>query len=230
MLFFHRFRNLFSYNGHILLIAAFSYNCLIYGICNAVTKGWRLHSLALSVDTEIPFLPWTILIYFGCYLFWAVNYILIYGKSREQACRFLTADMLSRTVCMICFLVYPTTLERPAVEGSGIFESLMRFLYTVDAPVNLFPSIHCLCSWYCYIGIRKDKEVPAAYRYFSLIYAIAVFLSTLTTKQHVTADVFGGVALAQITYYIGMKTEGWRYLERTFDKISGWLKPHKKYS
>ena len=79
---------------------------------------------------------------------------------------------------------------------------LMRFLYSMDAADNLFPSIHCLVSWLCYIGIRGNKKVPQWIRTTFCICAIAVFISTLTTKQHVIYDVVAGVALVEVTYRV----------------------------
>ena len=53
------------------------------------------------------------------------------------AYRFFCADFLAKAVCLICFLLLPTTNIRPSVEGDGLWEGLVRFLYQVDAPVNL---------------------------------------------------------------------------------------------
>lgn len=78
----------------------------------------------------------------------------------------------------------------------------MRLLYRVDAADNLFPSIHCLVSWLCWIGVRKRKDIPTIYRYISLIASLLVCISTLTTKQHVIVDVIGGIALAECSYMI----------------------------
>ena len=82
----------------------------------------------------------------------------------------------------------------------------MRFLYRVDTADNLFPSIHCLTSWFCYIGIRGRKEIPKGYRIFSCLMAVAVFVSTLTTKQHVLYDVVSGMLLAELSYALTIKT------------------------
>ena len=91
---------------------------------------------------------------------------------------------------------------RPEIVGSDIWAQLMRFLYSMDAADNLFPSIHCLVSWLCYIGIRGNKKVPQWIRTTFCICAIAVFISTLTTKQHVIYDVVAGVILIEVTYRI----------------------------
>ena len=121
------------------------------------------------------------------------------------------------------FICYPTTLVRPAVEGEGIFNEAIRFLYKIDAPTNLFPSIHCLVSWFCFIGIISDRKIPKWYKVMSFFIAVAVFVSTLTTRQHVIVDVVGGVALAQICYFIAQKTNIWRCFAKTFDYLNGFL-------
>jgi membrane-associated phospholipid phosphatase len=97
---------------------------------------------------------------------------------------------------------------------------LMRFLYWVDSPDNLFPSIHCLTSWMCYIGIRGRRNIPLGYRIFSCLMAIAVFISTLTTKQHVLVDVVGGVLLAEGCYMITGRTRLSVWYGRFFDRLA----------
>ena len=104
------------------------------------------------------------------------------------------------------FLIFPTTNTRPEVTGSSVWDVLMRFLYRVDTADNLFPSIHCLTSWFCFIGIRGKKEIPKGYRIFSCLMAVAVFVSTLTTKQHVLYDVVAGMLLAEVSYVLTVKT------------------------
>lgn len=163
--------------------------------------GARLHhDMTTALDERIPFLPWTISIYWGCYLFWCVNYCLCAVQAREERERFFCADLLAKGFCFLLFMAFPTTNIRPAIVGTGIWENLMRLLYRIDAADNLFPSIHCLVSWLCWIGVRKRQNIPRWYRGFSLIAAMAVCLSTLTTKQHVLADVFGGIGLAEVCY------------------------------
>ena len=82
-----------------------------------------------------------------------------------------------------------------------------------------FPSIHCLVSWFCFLGIKDQKRIPAWYKGVSFVLAVLVFLSTLFTKQHVLVDVAGGVILAQICFMLGQKTEIWHIYERVGSKI-----------
>jgi membrane-associated phospholipid phosphatase len=108
---------------------------------------------------------------------------------------------------------------RPEVTGEGFSSWLLRFLYRVDQPTNLFPSIHCLVSWLCYDGIRGKKEIPAWYRGFSCIFALLVVLSTQFTKQHYIADAAAGLILAEALFQLNKRISAYRYVQTFF----GWI-------
>lgn len=114
----------------------------------------------------------------------------------------LCGDFLAKGVCLIFFLLLPTTNIRPEIVGQGIWETLLLWLYRTDSPDNLFPSIHCLVSWLCFAGIRRQPTVPLIYQAATLLMALLVFLSTLFTRQHVIADVLGAVVIGEACYRI----------------------------
>ncbi len=186
----------------IQLIVALLWHELVYLGARWIARGWVHYDLTTGFDRKIPLVPWTIVIYFGCYAFWAVNYYLCAAQEPKERNRFFLADFLAKTVCFVLYLALPTTNVRPEIVGGGIFDHLMRFLYSVDAADNLFPSLHCLTSWLCWIGVRKRKNIPGWYRWESLTIAILVCISTLTTYQHVIADVIAGVLIAELCYYV----------------------------
>ena len=180
----------------------------------------RSHNLSGGLDELVPFMPAFIIIYFGCYIFWVVNYLMVAFYEDENKYRFYTADFYARLICLAFFVFFPTTNTRPELTGNGIFIREMRFLYTVDKPVNLFPSIHCMASWFCCIGLRKCKEIPEWYKLMSVLIAISVFISTLATRQHVLWDVAGGIGVAELTWFISNRTNGWKTYQRLNEKIS----------
>lgn len=205
------------------IIFGFLVNTLVYSGAKMIAGGWYHYNIETSLDRMIPFIPQTLLIYFGCYAFWGINYILIASLDKKRAFRFCSADVLAKLICLFFFLVLPTTNTRPVLENGGIWNLGMRFLYWIDSPDNLFPSIHCLTSWFCYIGIRGDERIPKGYRIFSCVFAIAVFVSTLTTKQHVLADVAGGVLLAEGAYWLTGHTSIASKYESIFSKITAFV-------
>lgn len=205
--------------GFFPLVFSFVFNCLVYSGSRAVAGSWYHHNIESNLDLRLPFLPQFLIIYFGCYIFWAANYILAARQDREEVYRFFTADFISRCVCLMIFLAYPTTNTRPVIEGSGFWDLLTGWLYSIDAADNLFPSIHCLVSWFCFLAVKGQKKIPIWYKAVSFILAVLVFLSTLFTKQHVIVDVAGGIFLAQGCFWIGKHTEIWHIYEHIGNKI-----------
>ena len=198
----------------------FVVNSLVYWGAPLIVGTGRSHNLSGGLDELVPFMPAFIIIYFGCYIFWVVNYLMVAFYEDENKYRFYTADFYARLICLTFFVFFPTTNTRPELTGNGIFIRSMRFLYTVDKPVNLFPSIHCMASWFCCIGLRKCKEIPEWYKLMSVLIAISVFISTLATRQHVLWDVAGGIGVAELTWFISNRTNGWKTYQRLNEKIS----------
>ena len=186
----------------IVLLFAFFWNLFAYNFPRLFTGSWHHYDMTMPVDELFPFMPWTVSIYFGCYLFWYANYYIVSLHDKQHRDQFFCADMIAKLICMIIFVAIPTTNVRPKIVDNDLWSFLMRFLHIVDDPDNLFPSIHCLVSWLCWIGIRKRKDVSLLYRWFSLALALAICIVTLTTRQHVIVDVISGVALAEICYFL----------------------------
>lgn len=184
------------------LIVILAWDLIVYSGSRMVTWGMVHYNMSLPLDGQIPLIPWTAGIYMGCYVFWVVNYILAVRQREPEAFRFVGAELLAKTVSLVFFLLLPTTMIRPAVTGSGFWNDVMRLIYRTDAADNLFPSLHCMISWFCFIGVRKNPEIPRWYRVFSLVFALAVCVSTVTTKQHVLVDIGAGIALAELCYWI----------------------------
>ncbi len=204
------------------LIVSATWNSITYFGSRMLTTNWNHINAEMFFDAKIPFVPWTVFIYLSCYIFWVANYVLGCRQEREEAFRFISADFFAKTICLLCFLIMPTTNVRPEVMPEGIWNQIVIHLYNTDAADNLFPSIHCLTSWFCYIAVRKNEKIPKLYVWFSLLYAISVCISTLTTKQHVIIDVIGGVGLAEGSYFV-VKYGFMRIYKKLSTKISGKL-------
>ena len=167
--------------GIVPLLLALLWNSLAYNGARWIASGRYHYNIETVLDERIPFIPWTLVIYFGCYLFWGINYILIARQEKESVYRFFTADAISRIVCFCFFVLFPTTNTRPEIVADGFWNQAVIWLYSIDAADNLFPSIHCLVSWFCFLGIRGRQEIPKWYQYLSCVIAVCVFLSTLMT-------------------------------------------------
>lgn len=201
------------------LISAFILNMAVYAGTMALCGGLYHHDFTTAFDRAVPLIPEFTSIYLICYIFWIANYIMIARIGKEHMYRFLIGDYLSRIICGLFFVFLPTTLVRPEIVGNSFWDQVLKLVYSVDQSANLFPSIHCLVSWFCYVGIRNQEKIPKWYQRFSLIFAVLVCISTQVTKQHYIIDVFGGILLAEGCFQIGQRTNWYQKAEKFFEKI-----------
>lgn len=187
-------------NTVLPLVFTLALQGLVYFGSKLLMAGAYHHNLETAWDLAIPFLPWTVSIYVGTFLYWAISFLLILRSGTENAFRFLCAHCMSLLIALVFFLLLPTTNTRPQIEGGGLWNFGMRLIYALDTPDNLFPSLHCELSWLCFQGLKKVENVPTGGKRFALIFSLLIFVSTLTTKQHILLDVFGGWLIAEISF------------------------------
>lgn len=203
----------------IPLVIALIFNTIAYNGTRIITTSKYHYNITSPIDNLIPVIPATIIIYLGCYLYWIVNYVIGAGQEDDEAYKFLSADLFAKLICMVIFIAFPTTNTRPVLEDEGFFTEVLKMLYQIDAADNLFPSIHCLTSWFCLIAVRKNPNVKTVYKIISVIITVAICVSTLTTRQHVIVDVAGGIALAEFSYLIVDKIGFTRIYQRSMKYI-----------
>lgn len=203
----------------IPLVIALIFNTIAYNGTRIITTSKYHYDITSPIDNLIPVIPATIIIYLGCYLYWLVNYVIGAGQEDDEAYKFLSADLFAKLICMVIFIAFPTTNTRPVLEDEGFFTEVLKMLYQIDAADNLFPSIHCLTSWFCLIAVRKNPNIKTVYKIISVIITVAICVSTLTTRQHVIVDVAGGIALAEFSYMIVDKIGFTRIYQRSMKYI-----------
>lgn len=177
------------------ILAAVGMQIIAYLGTRLVSTGFFHYNLESAWDLAFPFLPWMVTIYIGSFLFWIVNVLVGCNVNPEKFNRIACADVIALFLSALTFILFPTTNTRPD-PGSGFWGACMALVYQVDPADNLFPSLHCMLSWFCYLLVKGEAKVPKWYRVFSLLFCFAIFISTMATKQHILLDVLGGWFLA----------------------------------
>lgn len=115
----------------IPLLSCFALNMIVYSGTMIMCKNWHHYDFTTAIDRAVPLIPGWMYIYFGCYLFWIANYILvakIYRNDQALFYRFVITDMMSRLVCAVFYIFLPTTNTRPEVTTDG-FSSFFASLF-----------------------------------------------------------------------------------------------------
>ena len=197
----------------------FTYQCFGYFTTQLFVHQNRL-DFTTKLDELVPFIPSFVYIYLFSYVFWIVTEIISGTVSKEHFYSVLTVSILGNLICTIFFIVMPTTITRPEVTGNSFTEQILRFVYAKDDPVNLFPSIHCFVSWLCYKAVWKQDCFSKGYRIFTLIFVLLICISTQVLKQHYILDVFAGIALAELLWYLVRRFKIYRPVMYLFEKIN----------
>lgn len=179
------------------LVIMLAVNWATYALTPLWTNKMVHYNLETPVDFWIPFVPIFVIPYILAYLQWIVGYWRVALVGKEYCYRIYFGEVLAKLFVCIIYIVLPTTMVRANVIQGDIFSDLVRELYRIDAPVNLFPSIHCLESWICYRASKNDQYFGKGYQRAMGIATAIVFLSTLFIKQHVLVDVVGAIVVSE---------------------------------
>ena len=196
----------------IFLVVLF--NTMAYYLTKWIMQDAEHYDLSFFMDDMLPFVPFFVLFYVLAYLQWGAHYVFHSHVSREFCYHIVTADLMAKIVCMVFFIVLPTEIERPVIEGNGFWNALTGMIFSSDTPRNLFPSIHCLESWFCFRAALRIKRAPAWYAPAQLVLTVLVFASTVLIKQHFVVDIVGGIVIAELCWILTEKLKLWRALER----------------
>lgn len=191
--------------AYLPLLMVVLMNFLTYNGSKIITNHLYHYNTYSFIDEIIPFVPIFISIYILSYIQWIIGFINISKENKQTCYKFLSAELIAKTICLFFFIVFPTTLIRPEIVGNSLWENLTKFIYRADAPVNLFPSIHCLESWICFRGSMSLKSVSKPYKIFMFIFSGLVCASTVLVKQHVFIDIIGGILVVEIGIFLSNK-------------------------
>jgi membrane-associated phospholipid phosphatase len=163
----------------------------VYFGVGAWNAGRTAGTLAWDPVWAFPLVPAFVFVYLSAFVmpFFAAAAV----RDRERFHRYALMLMLTIIACAAVFMAWRLTIWRPAVAGTDAASRLLVWLYRVDKPVNLFPSLHVALAFLFakMIGAERPRWWAPA-----LLWALLIAVSTLFTRQHYLIDVLGGVVVA----------------------------------
>lgn len=180
---------------------------LLYWFSGFMAEALSPRVLPLSlIDRLVPLVPGTVWIYLSIYFVYAASCIL--QKDLEVYGRFLRSYLLAYFGSTVIFLLFPTTFPREMfVIGSGpsatTSEEVLVLFRLWDRPTNCLPSMHVASAVLAALPFR-DRQ-PRLYVTF-LIWAAAIGVTTVTTKQHYAIDVVTGAVFGWLCHRVAFRT------------------------
>lgn len=192
----YRYRHGWVLSYFLLYFVWFAY------IERTVTR--RFHIVHMALDDYIPFVEIFIvpyLLWFGYVAFAVAWFFFKDVQDYYKICTFLFAGM---TIFLFISTVYPNGhYLRPRVfERDNIFIQMVKGLYMVDTPTNLFPSIHVYNSIGVHLAVMHSKQLQDKkwVTRGSFFLMSSIVASTMFLKQHSVFDVLTGCVMAFVMY------------------------------
>ena len=187
-------------------------NLLVYYPAQLFGTVGTPRDLSIGIDSAFSFDARWVFIYAIAFIFWIISYAAL--SNHEGWTDIVAGEMIAKIFCIFFFIFLPTTVARPQVAPGTLYETALSILYTVDKPLNLFPSIHCYDSWICGRCLMTDRKMPMAVRILAPVLSVLIFISVLKTRQHVFIDIIGGIALAELGLYLSRKYNWGRIVDK----------------
>ena len=194
-------KKLYSENKDYILnmFLVFGTSAFLYFIIKQFIPSY--HLITLTVDDKIPLIPFFIIFYSIWYPYLFVVFYFIFQKDKDKFKSLIKKYILCAVIADLCFVIYPTMVSRPEVNGFNSLVSLMLYItYISDIPVNCFPSLHCTFALLVMYAVTFDKNMNKVFRILVGIISPLICLSTIFVKQHSIIDVVGALFLSCIVY------------------------------
>jgi membrane-associated phospholipid phosphatase len=166
---------------------------IVYGGCLWITS--RRHDVAVfyfAWERAIPFVPLMILPYLSIDFFFVAAPFLF---TTERALKIFVARVATAImVAGIFFLAIPLRFAFPRPPADGWLGALFDWFRGIDAPCNLFPSLHA--ALLLLLADAYARNLRGVMRLAVLLWFVLIGLSPLLTRQHHVIDIVGGFALA----------------------------------
>ncbi len=165
---------------------------VVYGGSNWFNND-RLRYFRLYFDWElaIPFIPGMIFAYFSLQLLFLLPLL---HCDRNGLLTLAKRMAVTIPVAGILFLLLPTQLGFARQGATSFYGSWYDFLYTIDRPHNLFPSLHVTLSTLVLASLLWRVNGMLLWLYG--VWLVLLYLSVLLVHQHHVLDIVGGVVLA----------------------------------
>lgn len=158
------------------------------------------------IDQYIPFNEYFVIAYMLWFVFIVggfLYFLLIDSKGFYRTCFYLFSGMY---ICLIIYFIFPNGQNlRVSLDYSNVFQKIIGFLYTVDTPTNVCPSIHVYNSLMMLVSLMKSPRFSQNKGLLigTAILAILICMSTVMIKQHAFIDIVAAIGLSVIIYVVG---------------------------
>ncbi len=143
-----------------------------------------------ALDRALPFTPAAVWPYLSFFVLVPLAYLacaprhLVWLQRSMQLCAL---------ACGLCFVLWPTTLAYPSLEGDGASLAMLRLLAAQDSSHNCLPSLHGALSLLAMAALWAPGRLVR--QCGLLAWGLALAASIVMARRHLALDLGAGIAL-----------------------------------
>lgn len=191
---------LYPSNRHLWLLLGWPIYFLAYFLTENLIPEECCHVIHSYLDDLIPFNEFFVIFYVGWYalILLSLGYFLLCSVESFQNLQ--TYIIIVQVLAVVVYILYPSRQElRPeAFPRDNILTDIMGFLYSVDTPTGVCPSLHVAIS----IGIAstwlREKSAKPWLKAAIALFCLGVCLSVSFVKQHSVVDIFAAIPICMV--------------------------------
>lgn len=196
---------------HMLLLLGWIGYFLMYLLTENLIPAEKCHPVHMFLDDLIPFNEYFAVFYVAWYalVFFSLLFSLLYDVEKfKHMQKFI---IVTQVVAMLCYILWPSRQDlRPEqFPRENIFTWLMGFIYSVDTPTGVCPSLHVAYSLGILSAQLKDREMGRVWKVLLTLLVVMISVSVCFVKQHSAMDVLTALPLGLLAEILVYGRDWW---------------------
>lgn len=182
---------------NVMLALVFSaYFWILYGSAAAISAGKAMPiDITLPGEAVLPFVAWAAPVYLSAVLMFALSPVLL--PTPEKFLPLVVTAAFEVAVCWWIYVLFPIAAPLPPPMPDGLAGFFFGLADLVNLDGNMLPSLHVALSTTIAIAVGRAGSVHL--RWAVWLWAFAIALSTVLTRQHFLLDALTGFVLAWVS-------------------------------
>lgn len=189
--------------SHVKLLLGWVFYFAGYLLTENLIPIEKCHVIHCSLDDMIPFNEHFLIFYFFWYIFIAGSLVYFFFYDVQSFTKLQIFLIVTQVIAIAVYIIYPSVqIGRPETLDDTFLCNVAKWLYSVDTPTGVCPSLHVAYS----IGIAsvwaKKKRVSLPFKILIFTLALLISASVVFVKQHSVIDIIAAIPLGMIAEYI----------------------------
>lgn len=160
------------------------------------------------LDDKIPFIEQFVIAYILWFpAIWGIGIFLLFFDS-EAFRRYVWSIIIGYSFCLAVYFLFPNgqNLRPHSFANPNVFTTMVQTFYSHDTNTNVLPSMHVIGASAATFAVFDSRKLRKTWLCITaIVTAVLIDLSTVFIKQHSILDVWTGLAVSVIIYFVVYK-------------------------